>query len=175
MIETMTLPVTISGLLLLSVPPVLAAVGMPALAAACCGGILAGAAFVAARGIQDEERLSGRLRWLLWPQIALVVVITWMAYQQAIPTGLLNWPYSDKVMHFVMFGVVAFFAELWLDDQRWMGLPVSVTGPISLAAAEELLQTLSPARTADLVDLACDLSGMILAWGAARWILRNHR
>lgn len=153
----------------------LTAQGMPGLSACAAAMLLGGAAGAAAGGMAHAEDLAGRLRWLLWPQVAAVIVITWMAYLHILPTDLLRLPYTDKVLHFTLFGLVAFFGELWLDGRRWGRLPVSVVLPFSLAAAEELAQTLSPHRTADLGDLACDLAGMTLAWLLARRLLTAAR
>jgi VanZ family protein len=142
--------------------------GMAVPSAVAAALILGGSVSVATAGMAAAEDLVGRLRWLLWPQIAAVIVITWMAYLHILPTTLLRFPHSDKVLHFTLFGLVAFFAELWLEDRRWARLPVAIVLPLSLAATEELAQTLSPHRTADLGDLACDLAGMSIAWLLAR-------
>lgn len=152
----------------------LVAQGMPALSASVAALLLGGAVGVAASGMARAGDLAGRLRWLLWPQVAAVIVITWMAYLHILPTDLLRLPYTDKVLHFTLFGMVAFFGELWLDDRRWGRLPVSVVLPFTLAAGEELAQTLSPHRTADLGDLACDLAGMTVAWLLARRLLSRR-
>lgn len=142
----------------------LATVGMPLAAAVAAAALLGIGAGTAALGICSAASLAERLRWLLWPQAAAVVVITWMAYLHILPAiGLLQLPHADKVMHFTLFGMVAFFGELWLRGQRWRGAPVSLLLLLSLAATEELAQTRSPYRTADLGDLACDVMGMGVA------------
>ena len=141
------------------------------LGSALAAGTLLGVAWgIAAQGaLAAPPVLAERLRWLLWPQAALVVVVTWLAYLHLLPPGgLLSLPYADKVLHFTLFGLVAFFAELWLRGRRIGPVPVAIALPMGLAALEELAQTLSPHRTADLTDLLCDLAGMCLAWTVAQ-------
>ncbi len=107
-------------------------------------------------------------RWALWLQIAIVVLVSQMAYLDILPYFLLTWPYADKVLHFLLFGSVAFWLNLWLD-----GKAVHVFGkavPLTLlllggaALLEESSQLLSPLRSADLTDLASDLCGSLFFW-----------
>lgn len=112
----------------------------------------------------------GRLRWLLWPQVAVVLVATQMAYLGYLPWWLLAWPGMDKVLHALLFGSIAFWLNLWWDGRsialsrpRWQ-LPLAVVVPLGLIALEEGLQTLSPRRSADWRDLVADLVGITLFW-----------
>ncbi len=115
-------------------------------------------------------------RWLLWTQVALVFVVTQMAYLRILPAHLLDWPWSDKVLHFLLFGAIAFWANLWLRNralhERWP-VPLAVLLPFTLASVEEFAQHFSPARTASLADLACDLAGMLVFWRLSRVFLRH--
>ncbi|MFT4978789.1 MAG: hypothetical protein ACI8S6_004699, partial [Myxococcota bacterium] len=72
--------------------------GMAVPSAVAAALILGGSVSVATAGMAAAEDLVGRLRWLLWPQIAAVIVITWMAYLHILPTTLLRFPHSDKVL-----------------------------------------------------------------------------
>ncbi len=107
-------------------------------------------------------------RWLLWPQIAIVVIVTHMAYLDILPTRLLNWPLSDKVMHFLLFGAVVFWLNLWFNGRSvklgHLALPLAILLPLSLAMLEEGAQVFSPLRSASLSDLGCDLMGMLFFW-----------
>jgi len=83
---------------------------------------------------------SGRWRWLLWPQIALILVITQMAYLNLIPGAIFTWPYTDKVMHFVLFGAVVFWLNIWWSGRimrwgRWV-IPLAIVVPLAIAATE---------------------------------------
>ncbi|MCL4297192.1 MAG: phosphatase PAP2 family protein [Anaerolineae bacterium] len=118
----------------------------------------------------------GRLRWLLWPQVAIVTIITQMAYLDLLPWSLLAWPLADKVLHFVLFGLVVFWLNLWLEGSalRWGRclLPLAVLLPLSLATSEEIAQSWSPLRTSDWLDWLSDLSGMLFFWWLSRSVLR---
>ncbi len=123
------------------------------------GGALLGAAVGAAcHGLFMRPRRD--VRWLLWPQAAVVLVVTHMAYLGHLPRDLLSWPHADKVFHFLLFGAVVFWLDLWLSPRRLFGIPLAIAVPLAWAAAEELAQQLSPRRSADVVDLLCDIAGM---------------
>ncbi|MBN1887976.1 MAG: phosphatase PAP2 family protein [Thermoflexales bacterium] len=155
-----------------------------ALGAACYGVIVAGAGsphnpppLVATEG---RVRGGGRAwRWLLWPQMAVVFVVTQMAYLDLVPLYFLQWPHADKVLHFLLFGLLAFWLNIWLEGRtvhlyagrRARGgsrtvptIPLAILLPFVFAAGEEGLQALSPLRSAGLDDALCDLAGMIFFW-----------
>lgn len=112
-----------------------------------------------------------RWRALLWPQATFVLFILALAYDGAFATGRLTQLLShggDKAGHLILFGLLAFgthFATrgrtLCLGPVR---IPLAILLPMSFATVEESLQALSPHRTADPVDLLCDLVGMVLFW-----------
>jgi undecaprenyl-diphosphatase len=139
-------------------------------------GVGLGAHGLLARG----ERGLRRYRWLLWPQAALVAVVSLAAWLGLLTAGV-PLPLSDKACHFLLFGGIAFWLALgWEDPGRApargpQGLPLAVLVPFGLALAEEALQGISPVRTFDLVDLGCDLAGMVLGWGVARGLWRVAR
>lgn len=137
------------------------------------GAVFGTAVGAAAYGILlIEGPLYQRVRWLLWPQIGFVIVMTQMAYLDILPTSLLAWPYADKVIHALFFGAVVFWLTMWWPERRvqvgrW-ALPLAVVVPITLAMLEELYQVYSPLRTGDLVDLSADLVGMVTFWWLSR-------
>jgi len=109
-----------------------------------------------------------RWRWLVWPQIGFVIVVTQMAYLNYLPFHLLRWQYSDKVLHFFLAGLVTFWLHIWLRGRstRLLGipLPLAIVLVFLIALIDEGFQYLSPVRNADLIDLASDLGGMIFFW-----------
>jgi undecaprenyl-diphosphatase len=112
-------------------------------------------------------------RWLLWPQIAIVVVVTQMAYLDLLPFYLLQWPLADKVIHFLGFGAVVFWLNLWFGGRkvplgRW-AIPLAILLPLVIAALEEGGQAFSARRSADPLDLTSDAAGMLFFW----WL--SHR
>jgi VanZ family protein len=105
-------------------------------------------------------------RWLLWPQLALVIVITQLAYLGRLPLGLLRVEGLDVVLHFTLFGLVAFCLYPWLAAHH-RRLPLgpaalAVLVPFTAAALEEGAQWFSPLRSASWLDLGADLAGMCL-------------
>lgn len=143
--------------------------------------LFAGAVFGTAMGaaayglLLIEGSLYQRARWLLWPQIGFVIVMTQMAYLDILPKSLLAWPYSDKVIHALFFGAVVFWLTMWWPERRvqvgpW-ALPLAIVLPITLALLEEGYQVYSPLRTGDLLDLSADLVGMVGFWWLSRRFL----
>ncbi len=148
------------------------------------GGVVAGVAVgAAAYGLfaYSGNRLQ-RIRWLLWPQIAIALTVTQMAYLGQLPIYLLRWPYADKFFHFLLFGAIVFWLNLWLEGRTvrqnrtavFGAIPLAIALTFSIAFMEEGLQALSPLRTADLTDLGADLIGMFFFWWLSmRFIARE--
>ena len=116
-------------------------------------------------------------RWLLWPQVALVIIISQVAYMGLLPLHLLQWPYADKIMHFLLFGAVVFWLNLWLKGRTirlgmW-GIPVAILVPLTIALLEEGVQAFSPIRSVDIFDLISDLAGMLFFWGLSYKVFRS--
>ena len=115
-----------------------------------------------------------RHRWLLWPQLGLVLAVSLVAYTGTFAHGAAWWlrlPGMDKTLHFLLFGLLAFGLHLQSRGRRlslagrpW---PLAVVLPLLGAAAEELVQATSPHRTADLGDLLADLLGLVAFWWVA--------
>jgi undecaprenyl-diphosphatase len=143
--------------------------------------VLAGAVIGAGVGaagygmVVDSGKRRSRWRWLLWPQIALMIVVSQVAYMGRLPVSVLRLPYTDKVLHFLLFGSVAFWLRLWWGPRRLAGLPLAVVVPFGLAALEEGAQAFSSVRSAGLDDLAADLAGMALFWWLSQRIDRIER
>ena len=133
------------------------------------GAVLGAGVGAAAYGLV-VERAPGpaRWRWLLWVQVALIVVVSQVAYMGRLPLALLTLPYTDKVLHFLMFGSVTFWLSLWrrgaARTPRLGSVPLAVALPFGLAALEEGAQAFSSWRSAGFDDLAADLAGMIVFW-----------
>lgn len=144
------------------------------------GAVLGAATGAAVYGLRHGGAAwLARLQWLVWLQMAIVVVVTQMAYLDLNPKPLLAWPYSDKVLHALLFGAVVFWLNFWLMDRRlacgrWP-LPLAIVLPFTLALLEEGMQTFSPLRTADWTDLLSDLTGMVAFWWVSYHLLREKR
>jgi undecaprenyl-diphosphatase len=112
-------------------------------------------------------------RWLLWAQVAVVIVISEMAYLSILPDARLLKAPMDKILHFILFGAVTFWLNLWLGrSAKIKFVPLAVLIPFIVAVLEEGAQFFSPVRTADLTDLLSDLSGMIFFWWMSEQALK---
>jgi len=143
------------------------------------GGMVVGLASGAAcYGLMNRQQSwAERIRWLLWLQIALVVIVTQIAYLDILPLHLLRWPYSDKVLHGLLFGAITFWLTLWLPGRAIklgrISLPIAIVLPFVIALMEEWYQAYSPIRTADLGDLVSDLVGMVIFWRLGKRVFRQ--
>ena len=129
-------------------------------------------------GASMHGLLRSRIHWLFCAQLALALIATNIAYLGILPMRYLSWPYSDKVLHVVLMGGITFWLNLWLRGRTmrlgWWLLPIAIAIPFTVAFAEECLQSLSPLRTFDLLDLACDLLGMTAAWWLSNKLIRRQ-
>ncbi len=122
-----------------------------------------------------------RLRWVLWPQVGLVAAVSPAAYTGSLaeaPPAWLQVPGMDKVLHFALFGLVAFGLHFATRGRVWtlrvwrgraLAVPAAVLIPLAVAVVDEGVQALSPHRSADGVDLLADLLGLLCFWWLARW------
>ncbi len=116
-------------------------------------------------------------QWLLWPQIALALLVTQMAYLGILPLHLLAIPYIDRFLHFLLIGSIAFWLNIWFRGRsmslfRW-AVPLAVLVPLTIALLEETAQLYSPLRTADLTDLLSDLGGLFFFWWLSQKMMRG--
>lgn len=117
-------------------------------------------------------------QWLLWPQIALALLVTQMAYLDILPLHLLAIPYTDKFLHFLLIGSIAFWLNIWFRGRtvsmfRW-AVPLALLIPLTIALLEEGAQLYSPLRTADLTDLLSDLAGLLFFWWLSQRLIRRE-
>jgi hypothetical protein len=132
-------------------------------------------AVVGLRGEPAGAPFCRKLRWLTLPLVALICGIVVLAYLGRLPGGLLRWPWSDKVFHFVLFGALTLGIDLWLGlrNLRWsrVRIPLALLIAFGAAGIEEALQIFSPYRSADWLDLLADLAGMLCFVFVGRWVL----
>jgi hypothetical protein len=134
------------------------------------GGTILGAGVGAASyGLIIASRPGQRdWRWLLWPQLALMAVISQIAYLDLLHFSFLKWPLADKSLHFILFGLAVFWLNLWLEGRlvhlRGWAIPLALLVAISIASSEEVAQGWSPVRTASWFDWSSDMLGMFFFW-----------
>ena len=108
---------------------------------------------------------------------AFIMYVIVLADRNAIPPfirALYDFPYGDKVGHFILFGLLNFFLTLTflraLPNRTSSRVALSV-GLILAAAitAEEFSQQYFSARTFDLIDLSASYLGLLIGgWMALK-------
>lgn len=126
------------------------------------GGAIVGAATAAVvYGVFFRSGGEGRPRWawLLWGQVAAVLLASLCAYLGLLNLNYLALPGADKALHFLFLGGLAFLSVGWWAQQplRVVLVPLGL-----LTSVEEALQSLSPLRSPDPLDLAAGLAGVAL-------------
>lgn len=114
------------------------------------------------------SRVGQSWRWALLA--AAVVMQAFALYLPAVPGPSLQLP-MDKLVHFLLFAVVAFLA-------RWAGVPLWLTAALLLtqAVASELVQGfLLSERGAEWADFAADLLGIVAGLVAGSWLRARER
>jgi VanZ family protein len=107
-----------------------------------------------------------RPRWsyLLFPQLAVIALVTFLAATNNLRFEFLRVAGVDKLAHFALYGLLAFFSVGFFGRARWW----RIAGVLAvLAAFEEYSQSFFPARTFDFGDLAATVAGIVLFARAA--------
>jgi VanZ family protein len=95
--------------------------------------------------------------WLLIAGIVYLSLIT-LAIETDVPQG-------DKLGHLLAYGaLMAWWSQLYASAPARRRL---VMGFVALGATMELAQSLSPSRSPELLDLAANISGVLLGWLAS--------
>jgi VanZ family protein len=85
-----------------------------------------------------------------------------------VPVKLASVPFYDSIGHATLYGILAFLLNLALNGRlvqfhrSQVRIPLAGLLVIALGALDELLQTMSPFRTADPYDFAADAVGAII-------------
>lgn len=108
---------------------------------------------------------------------AFIVGVIILADMDEIPPyirALYDFPYGDKLGHFLLYGLLNFFVTLTflraLPNRTSMRVALSVGLILAAAvAAEEFSQQFFSARTFDLIDLSASYLGLLVGgWIATR-------
>lgn len=105
-----------------------------------------------------------RLRHFTFGIAAFMLLVSALAYLGLIPTGWFRSPF-DKVMHGLLFGLLALSLHAWLPPRRRI---LAWAIPLALGALDEGAQSLSRSRSSDVRDFAADAAGIVLAGRLAR-------
>jgi VanZ family protein len=123
-----------------------------------------------------------------WPWIALTFAYcAYIFYLSSQPDlgferpEWMDWPHSDKLAHFGMYGGLGGLVALGLWRSNPVGLPPRqlFLGPVLFAAlyglSDEIHQIFVPERTFDLLDLLADAAGATMIAGVfTHWTVRRR-
>ncbi len=128
--------------------------------------------------IGPRGRFTRACRYGFAAHLALVLAIGAGAYLGRLPTELASVAEADKILHFLLIGMLAFFLDGALGfrpvaGERHPSVPAWLRlAPVLILAAagiEELLQALSPRRSASVLDYAADFAGVVVcSWSSRR-------
>jgi hypothetical protein len=108
--------------------------------------------------------------WCLWPNVVLMLVASLCAYAGLLPPALFAIPELDKLLHFGLYGGLAFGLVGWCTQRT---TPI-LLGVLSVAVVvEEMLQSLSALRTFDRLDMLASISGILVFGCLASWARRR--
>lgn len=112
--------------------------------------------------------ISQKYKVILLASFALFLVVVFVgAYSGLIPTEIRAIPYYDSIGHFVLYGLLAFFATAAYQRLLKVGrirIPMAIVIVSSIAVVDEFTQTFSTMRTFSYTDLGWGLFGVMVVW-----------
>jgi polysaccharide biosynthesis protein VpsQ len=124
--------------------------------------------------------MKSRRFWVtsFWFYLGILFAISMSAYLQIIPTEIAKFPHYDTILHFLLLGIAAYLSHLALNKQQLrifkISLPLAPFIVFLFCILDEIIQKFTPHRSADIIDLAADLSGIILfTWLAEKTPIRQ--
>jgi hypothetical protein len=109
--------------------------------------------------------------WRWWTGFVLTVAaaiwMTVLAYREGLPPALNRIWQIDKIMHFLVAGLLAFFLDGALGRRvlfviGGVAVPLAAVGVLLPSGIEEALQVFSVIRTANIWDYASDVAGVLV-------------
>jgi len=119
--------------------------------------------------------------WWWWAGLLVIATIagylTILAYVEGLPQVFWIVPQFDKVVHFTVGGLLAFFLDGALRRRtlfRAFGLAFPLAAALVLvpAAFEEFLQRYATFRTSSIWDFVADLAGVVVLIPISRRVAR---
>lgn len=106
---------------------------------------------------------------------SFLLYLMWAADTGHLPsfaTSIYHFPNGDKVGHFGLYGMVAFFLALAFPrvcHVKRLRIPLVIVAFMLFSVAEEWSQALFYRRNADPIDALCSCAGILIGtWGAYR-------
>jgi VanZ family protein len=103
---------------------------------------------------------------LSWLPVLSYTALIWVLSSRALNVRLNLFPFQDKGVHFLEYGLLAFLVthavQMTWPKARY-GMLVAFLVTVSLGATDELHQAFVPGRSADVFDLVADALGALTA------------
>ena len=108
--------------------------------------------------------------WRWWTGLLLVAAgaayMSSLAYAEGLPAIFRVVPQFDKVVHFTVAGLLAFFLDGALGRRTLfagsrVAVPLAAVAVLAPAGVEEYLQRYSTHRTSSIWDFAADVAGVV--------------
>ena len=114
-------------------------------------------------------------RWR--PPAAWAAIILLLTSVPVPSTPVDDLPGIDKLVHAVLYGVLAFLAlrASWERTRGWRLVAATLLGVLCFAALDEWHQAFVPGRSADPLDLLADAVGALAGAAAALVLSRSER
>ena len=92
---------------------------------------------------------------------------------------LYDFPYGDKVGHFILIGGLAFLVNMsvtsWRGNEPWLTLLIASLVITAIVSLEEASQSFFQSRHANWQDLASSYAGILVLGGLAAYIRLRKR
>ena len=124
-------------------------------------------------------RRTLRIAFYWVPPLLWIGLITWLGNLSGPSSGWLDFPHSDKWIHGLFFGVLAFLLfRAFRGERKWR--PVRAAAIAFLATAgyggfDEFRQQFDPNRKADWQDWAADVTGASIALVPSAWLASRRK
>ncbi len=119
--------------------------------------------------------VNWRLMGISLIYLLIFLSIMAMAYTNNLPGYLSAIPHYDKPGHLILYALPTYLGHRVLNYRRLtlgsLRLPLFPVLFTLFTVTEELIQTLSPHRTLDALDLIASILGILLGW----WIAERTR
>ena len=127
---------------------------------------------------EDAVWPRGNMVWY-WGPVLIYCIVIYVQSSYPVQVSLPNFPYEDKVLHLVGYGILGGLScrALLATFPQWgMGrlLMVALLFTALYGISDEIHQSFVPSRTADIFDAVADFTGGLLGAAFFYWISRKN-
>lgn len=122
------------------------------------------------------------MKWRYYLAIfAYCLLIYWLSSQSDPPGADIDFEGSDKVAHFLVYGVMAALVSLGLHDNppgkhpAWLLLAGPVIFALLYGVSDEIHQRFTPGRSFSYLDMLADGFGAVAGQAACLYAMRHTR